>query len=262
MAAMLLLGMFGGEITRMTDRTGDTMLEGISDSIREAAYLLLSDPGDPTLTIDLGMGVNGSALSLPPRLNGEGYALHVLPDLLYLEGGGKKVISLQGGPIVPSFPPANERPANLTALKDMGRRAGGFTVKTPCTLYFSKAEVDGQPILFIHSGSTSRCTLMSGDSIRKLIGIVDVDPPPLEGHLGELNMIIKREVSLYPGYILLDPLDVPPSEGWCPVPIILPDDTIYPDRYRDLLSDGDELFISHRIVEGGDGTSSVVLVLV
>ncbi|MCK5772726.1 MAG: hypothetical protein KAH57_02965 [Thermoplasmata archaeon] len=262
MAAMLLLGMFGGELARMADRNDDIILGGISNSIREAADLLLSGPGDTTLTVDLGMGANGSAISLPPRLDGEAYSIHVLPDLLYLKGGGEREISLQGVTLIPSFPPVNGRVANLTALREMGRRAGGFTVETPCVLYLSKVEVDGQPVLFIHPGPVSQCTLLDGERIRELIHIVDGDPPPLEGHLGELNLIIKQGAALFPGYMLLDPLGVPTSEGWCPVPIILPAGTIYPDRYENELSDGDELFICHRIVEEVNGTSSVVLVLV
>ena len=262
MAAMLLLGMFGGELARMADRNDDIMLGRISNSIREAADLLLSDQGDSTLAIDLGVGVGGSALSLPPRLDGENYALHVLPNLLYLEGGGERAISLQGVTLIPSFPPANDRVANLTALKDMGRGAGGFTIETPCILLLCKVEVDGQPILFIHPGPSSRCALTDEERIRKLIDIVDDDPAPLEGHLGEMNLIIGQGAVLDTGYMLFDPLDTHLSEGWCPVPIILPVGTIYPDRYGHVLSDGDELFICHRIVEGVDGTSSVVLVLI
>ena len=262
MAAMLLLGMFGGELARMADRNDDIRLGEISNSIREAADLLLSDRGDTTLTIDLGMGASGSAISLPPRLDGETYALHVLPDLLYIEGGGERAISLQGVTLIPSFPPANDRGANLTALREMGRRAGGFTIETPCALYISKVEVDGQPILFIHPGPYGRCAIMDDERIRELIHIVDCDPPPLEGHLGELNLVIRRGTTLFPGYMLLDPLGSLMSEGWCPVPIILPSGTVHSDRYENVLSDGDELFISHQIVKGVDGTSSVVLVLV
>lgn len=234
-AVIILAGFFASNIFPH-EKDGHSKASDLAGSLKDVLITMTSWEDDSSSEIEFG-GKERSSIHFPGEIDGESYAIKVLPGSVFLIFQGNIYPAIEDVSIVPSRPPEGPGVLNRSLSRAISRVCGGFEIGTPCKLEVAIKEYSNGITLFIYPDGPV-------DNEDKEV-MEDLDD--LCDDTGQVIDGWERQVRFYAegveaeGTILIFKTDLTPDiDGSIGIPYLLPSTTdfsslIDPDPYRYVL---------------------------
>jgi len=241
--AFLLLLMFTSSIFEGGSYDIEEELEHIAEKMDLAARYLIQQGDGSSLVFSRDNGQGGLTFRVPDVLMGKQLELRIGCGLCFIERGRDRVVFFEGIEICPSMPITDRERVNTTRFRGIARDCGGFVLDHK-TGFKAVVEVlsDGVGLHIFPTewgaehGECTRTALRIRD-------FLDNTTLPVKGWSESLCVVMGTTTYITPGAILVGSVNEGILDGWCPLPVLIPEDSTIAVRNGGWLEAGDDLFL-------------------
>ncbi|MBN1389469.1 MAG: hypothetical protein JXA22_02390 [Candidatus Thermoplasmatota archaeon] len=226
LSVIVLAGVFGTSLAKRMEEEPIDSLDDISRELGTLIRTLHQKRAGSYVEISFGdQGpVGGSCTVLPSSVNGRHFNIELRPGAIAIRMGEHLVISATGPWIVPTLPPIGPTLINSSVARGMSVLSGGFTVSTPVILKIICPGLCSDGRIHIYPADLEIGPYPCG--VDELESLLNEPGKVLPGWRDEACISCSDIMAFDPPIILLKREDPIISSGSCPLPIIIPWETI------------------------------------